>query len=110
MTERVGTERILLRLFAIVGIEKRKDTRTEALETRERLVKAVLRDQRRIADIALAAHVPFAEVTRRVAGIVQRTGEHRRFGIEPLGHAASFVFFAVIQKRSDLPTRRILAG
>ena len=110
VTERVGTERILLWLFAIVGIEKRQDAWAESLKTRERLVEAVLSDQRRIADVALAAHVPLAEVAGCVAGVVQNAGKHRRLRIEPLGHAASFILFAVVQERRDLPASRILAG
>src|SRR6476619_1874414 len=55
VTERIGTERVLLGLLAIVGIKKWKDAWTEALEVCERLFKAVLRDQRRAADVALAA-------------------------------------------------------
>src|SRR4051794_6049949 len=76
--KRIGSKRILLRLFAVVGIEKWKNTRTEALEACERLVKAVLSDQGRIADVPLATHVPLAEVARCIASIVQNPREHWR--------------------------------
>ena len=63
-----------------------------------------------IIDIALPAHVPFTEVAGRVTRALQRPGEHRRLGIQPLRHAALLVVLPVVEKRGDPPALRVVPG
>ena len=62
-------------------------------------VKAIFGDERRLADIPLAAHVPLAEVAGGVAGLLERAGQGRGFRIQPMGHAPAVVFAARGQVR-----------
>ncbi len=95
--------------LTFVCIAQRQNARPETFEVRERGIEAVLGDQRRLAHVALAPHVPLAEVARRVAGLLQATGQRRGLRIEPLGHATLVISGPIRQKRSDSPAERILA-
>ena len=46
---------------------------------------------------------------RGITGLLQRTGKHRRLGIEPLRHAAASVQIAMREVRRDAPALRILS-
>ncbi len=63
-----------------------------------------------IGDIALSAHVPFAEVAGLVTSQLKLAGEGGGLGVEPLGHAALFVRAAIIKVGSDAVAVWILTG
>ena len=106
--EPVAAERVRRGRRAVERVAEAEDARAEPLEVRQRLLEAVLGDQRGLADVALAAHVPLAEVAGRVAGLVQEAGQHRGGGIEPLRNAAVVVRPAVVQERRDAVPLRVL--
>ena len=75
--------------LVVAGLEReREQLGTHALEIRQRGVETIGRDRRGIVHVALAAHVPFAEMAGGVACVVQHAREHGGLRIEPLGHAA----------------------
>ena len=73
-------------------------------------MKAVLGNGRGFIDIALAAHVPFSEVSGRVSGLLELAGEGGGLWIEPLGHAAFFVILPVVEVGGDSVSVGILSG
>jgi hypothetical protein len=81
ITQQMRAERITLRRRAIVPVEHRKHARAEAFEIRQRFIEPVRADERRIADVALPAQVPFAEMPGGIAGMFENSREHRRFRI-----------------------------
>ncbi|MEY4006942.1 MAG: hypothetical protein RLZZ221_3038 [Verrucomicrobiota bacterium] len=93
----------------IASVEQRQNARPQSLEVRERGVEAVLGDERRVTDVALAAEVPFAEMPGGVAGVMQHSREHGRAGVEPLRDAAGVVVGPVVEVRVDAPPLRVLA-
>ena len=106
----VGAQRVALGRRAVEGIEQRQHAGAEPLEIGQRGVEPVGGDRRRVADVALAAEVPLAEVAGRVAGALQRARQRRRRGIEPLGDPARLVQPPVAQVGADAPALRVLAG
>ena len=87
---------------------QRQQLRPHTLEVGKRGVKAVLGNRGRVVHIALAAHVPFAEMPRGITGLLQRPRQHRRPGIQPLRHAPPLIHRAMGQVRGDAPALRIL--
>ena len=109
MAETLGVGPNALGLF-IAGLEgERQELGPHAFEVRQRGVETVSGDRRSIVDVALAAHVPLAEMTRGIAGVVQHAREQRCLRIEPLGHAARVVLGAVVEEGRDAPALWILA-
>ena len=67
-------------------------------------------DEWGVADIALAAHVPFAEMAGGVPRFVQGVGDRRCGRIEPIRHAAFMVEGPLFKIRRDLPPLGVLTG
>ena len=108
--EIVGAQGVFAGRLAVMGIAEREQARAEPLELGEGFVEAIFGDERGFADVALAAHVPFAEMAGGVAGVLEHAGEGRGPGVEPMGHAAGVVGGAVVQEGVDAPALRILTG
>ena len=108
LTKPLGVGPNPLRLV-IAGLEgERKELGPHALEVCQRGVETIGRDRRSIVDVALAAHVPLAEMARGIAGVAQHAREHRGLRIEPLGHAARAVLSSVVEEGRDAPALWIL--
>src|SRR5215813_10827278 len=61
--ELVAAKGVLLRWLSVKGIQEWKDAIAKSFELGERLIETVFGNERRVADISLAAHVPLAEMT-----------------------------------------------
>ncbi len=82
----------------------------DTFEVGQTLMETVIGDFGCVSDIALASHMPFAEVARLIAGLLELAGEGRGLGVEPLSHAALFVIASVIEVGGDTPAMRVLSG
>jgi len=94
--------------FSVVRVAKGKHTRAESLEIGQRFVEAILGDEGSITDIALASHVPLAEVSCGVSVIMQAPGQHGGLGIQPLGNATIVVELPAREVGIDPPALWIL--
>ncbi len=107
MTQGLRSQIVLHRLLPRSEFE-RKHSRSQAFEIRNRLVEAIFRNQRSLVNVALTAHVPFAEVTRRVASLLENACQHRRFGVEPIRDSSLRIVFPIVQVGGDPPTLGVL--
>lgn len=82
----------------------------DTFEVSQTLMETVIGDFGCVSNIALASHVPFAEVARLIAGLLELAGEGRGLGVEPLSHAAFFVIASIIEVGGDTPAMRVLSG
>ena len=82
----------------------------DTFEVGQTLMETVIGDFGCFSDIALASHVPFAEVARLIADLLELAGEGRGLGVEPLGHAALFIIATVVEVGGDAPAMRVLSG
>ena len=80
----------------------------ESFEGNEGFVKAICLRQRCVIDVAAASHVPFAEVSGRVAGCFQFLRSRRGGGVKVVRHAAIRVACPTVEERMDFPTSLIL--
>ena len=74
---------------------ERQELGTHTLEIGQGFVEAVFRNGGCVRNIALAAHVPFTEVPGGVPGLLERSGKHGCFGIEPLSHSPLLIMIPV---------------
>ena len=103
----VGPDLLRLR---VAGLEReREELRSHPFKIGQRDVITVGRDRGGIVDVALAAEVPFAKMSGRVADVLQRAGERRRLQIQPLGVTVTVVIGAVTEEGVDAPALRVLA-
>src|SRR5690606_11892307 len=102
-------EVVRLGLVSIVRVLQRQDARPETFEVGQAAIKSVFANQRRVPDVALPAHMPFAKMTGRIAESMKLARQNRRAGIEPLRHAAFVIAIPVREVRGDAPPLRILA-
>src|SRR4029077_77396 len=77
----VAAQRILARGPAIERVQQTQQTVPQALELRQGLVIAIFGNERRLADIPLAAYVPFAEMAGGVTCLVERARQCGRLGV-----------------------------
>jgi len=87
-----------------------EDAVAEAFEGGVGVVEAVGLRERGVADVAAAAHVPFAEVAGRVAGMLEGAGDAGGVGVEPVAHAEIGVGLARGEEGVDEVAGGILAG
>ena len=75
----------------IEGVAQGEDAWSEPFEIGQGCVETVFGDEGRFAHVALAAHMPLAEVARGVTRIVEDAREHGGLRVQPLGHAPFLV-------------------
>lgn len=97
--------------FFVAGFEgEREEFGAHAFEIGEGGIESVVGDGRGVVDVALSAHVPFTEVSGGVAAFLEGAGEGGGLGVEPLGHAALLVEFAVGEVGGDAPALWVVSG
>ncbi len=97
--------------FGLSGFQReRQEFGTHALEVGEGFIEAIGGDGGCVIDVALSAHVPFAEVAGGVACLVEESWQSGGVGVEPVGDPAVVVVFAVSEVGSDIPAGRVLSG
>ena len=82
----------------------------ETFEGNQGFVESIRLRERSVVHITTAAHMPFAEMSGRVACCFQLLRGRRGGRIEVVSHAAIRVASPTIQERMDSPTSLILSG